>query len=147
HRISDMPAAMEPALQDLTTRLGADMESWRWGDIHTITLRHPLGRREPLTAVFDTGPRPIAGSIHTVNNQSMNSTGSYESMAGAVCRIAANLSTDELHITNCLGQSGHAGSPNYRDQFEDWLAGRMHVLSLDWSKVEAEARHKLELGR
>ena len=28
-------------------------------------------------------------------------------------------------------QSGHPGSPHYRDQFLDWLAGRLHALVLE----------------
>jgi penicillin amidase len=146
-RTEGIQIAMRQALNDLTTRLGADMERWRWGDIHTLTLRHPLGKREPLTAIFDTGPRPIGGSGHTVNNQWANSSGPYESTAGAVCRIAADLGTADLHITNCLGQSGHPGSPHYRDQHDDWHAGRLHVLSLRWEQIEAEAKHRLELWR
>jgi penicillin amidase len=137
---------MRLALGDLTTRLGADMERWRWGDIHTLTLRHPLGRREPLTTLFNSGPRPIGGAGHTVNNQWVNSSGSYEATAGANCRVAADLGTAEFHLTNCLGQSGHPGSPHYRDQFDDWLAGRLHVLSLNWEQAELEAKYRLELG-
>jgi penicillin amidase len=138
-------ATMRQALDDLTNQLGPDIEQWRWGDIHTLTLRHPLGKRQPLTAIFDTGPRPIGGAGYTLNNQWLSAAGSYEAISGANCRVAADLGTDELHITNCLGQSGHPGSPHYRDQMDDWLAGRLHVLSLDWSRVEAEARYRLEL--
>ena len=87
----------------------------------------------------------MPGAGHTVNNQWLNMSGSYEAVSGANCRIAADLGTSELLITNCLGQSGHPGSPHYRDQFEDWLAGRLHMLSLDWERVEKEARHRLEL--
>ncbi|MBL8798093.1 MAG: penicillin acylase family protein, partial [Planctomycetia bacterium] len=139
-------AAMRLAIDDLTTRLGSDMRQWRWGDLHTLTLRHPLGKRPPLAEVFDTGPQPIGGASHTINNQWTNPMGTYEATAGANCRIAADLGTAELRITNCLGQSGHPASEHYRDQLADWLAGRQHVQTLDWAKVETEAKHRLELA-
>jgi penicillin amidase len=144
-RRESIEQAMRQALDDLTKRLGPDMAQWRWGDLHTLTLKHPLGRREPLAALFDSGPRSLGGSTPTVNNQSVNASGSYEATAGANCRVAADLGTLELHVTNCLGQSGHPGSPHYRDQLDDWLAGRLHVLSLDWATAEKEATQRLEL--
>jgi penicillin amidase len=137
--------AMRKAIDDLTTRLGADPAQWRWGALHTITLRHPLGKRGLLGGILDTGPRPIGGASHTVNNQWVNASGSYEATAGPNCRVAADLGTDELLVTSCLGQSGHPGSSHYRDQIDDWLSGRQHVLSLDWAKVEASAPHRLDL--
>jgi penicillin amidase len=144
-RRESIEQAMRQALDDLTKRLGPDMAQWRWGELHTLTLKHPLGRREPLAALFDSGPRSLGGSTPTVNNQSVNASGSYEATAGANCRVAADLGTLELHVTNCLGQSGHPGSPHYRDQLDDWLAGRLHVLSLDWPRAEKEATQRLEL--
>ena len=104
-----------------------------------------LGKRAPLAEIFDTGPHPLPGAGHTINNQWFNPTGSYESTAGANCRVAADLGTQELLITNCLGQSGHPASPHYRDQLADWLAGKQHVLTLDWERVQREAQHTLDL--
>jgi penicillin amidase len=138
--------AMRLALDDLSARLGPNPAKWRWGDIHTLTLRHPLGKRPPLSEVFDDGPHPIGGSSHTINNQWTSPTGTYEATAGANCRIAADLGTPELRIINCLGQSGHPGSEHYRDQLDDWLHGRQHVQTLDWKQVEAAAKHRLELA-
>jgi len=139
-RVAVITAALQSALDDLATRGGTT-----WGDIHTLTMRHPVAKRLPAVSAFDTGPVAIGGAGHTVNNQWVNASGSYESVSGANCRIAADLGTTDLLITNCMGQSGHPGSPHYRDQYADWLAGRLHVLSLDWKKVEAEAKDRLEL--
>lgn len=144
-RMAEILAAMREAVTDLTARLGPSLDQWRWGDLHTITLRHPLWKRGLLGDILNTGPKPIGGASHTINNQWANMAGSYEATAGANCRVAADLGTDELLICNCLGQSGHPASPHYRDQLDDWLAGRQHILSLDWAKVEAAATHRLEM--
>lgn len=144
-RSAGIHEAMRRALEEVEHTLGPDLSLWRWGDLHPLTLRHPLGNREPLGPLFNTGPRPIGGSSHTINNQTLAATGSYEANAGPCCRIAADLGTMELLVTSCLGQSGHPGSPHYRDQTDDWFAGRQHLLSLDWQRLAAEAVHVLEL--
>src|SRR5262249_32315727 len=68
-RMAGIHEAMRRALEDVEHSLGSDIQRWRWGDLHPLTLRHPLGNREPLGSVFNTGPRPIGGSSHTINNQ------------------------------------------------------------------------------
>ena len=33
------------------------------------------------------------------------------------------------------GQSGHPGSSNYGDQFQDWIEGGLHYLSMEWENL------------
>ena len=37
---------------------GNEMRTWRWGELHTVTFRHPFGLRKPLDRIFNIGPLP-----------------------------------------------------------------------------------------
>ena len=50
-----------------------------------------------------------------------------------------------LWAVDCQSQSGHPGSPHYRDQFQDWLAGQYHFLPLDRSEASRVAVASLNL--
>jgi penicillin amidase len=121
--------AFAAAVAELAATLG-DPATWAWGRLHTVTLRHPLGRRPNLTTFVDVGPRPADGDGHTLNNQHVEATGSYESTVAACGRIAAEPASGALRMVNIPGNSGHPGSPHYGDQFEDWLAGRLREMDL-----------------
>jgi penicillin amidase len=121
--------AFAAALAELTAALGSDVSSWAWGRLHTITLRHPLGRLPNFGPLVNTGPAPVDGDGYTLNNQNVEAVGSYEASAGPCCRVAADLSRAELHMVNLPGNSGEPGSRHYRDQFEGWLAGRLGEVS------------------
>ena len=53
--------AMNRALAYLEERLGPDMSAWRWGQLHTITLRHYLSGRGELSQLLDRGKYPVGG--------------------------------------------------------------------------------------
>jgi penicillin G amidase len=53
--------SLREAVMSLRQKLGPDSKNWRWGDIHTVTLRHPFGLRKPLDRVFNIGPFSYAG--------------------------------------------------------------------------------------
>ncbi len=52
---------------------------------------------------------------------------------GAGFRMLCDLgeSPAGLWMVDAQSQSGHCGSPHYRDQFQDWLYGNYHFLPLD----------------
>jgi penicillin amidase len=122
---------MEQALGWLTTRLGPDMAEWQWGRLHTLPLRHVLSGRGDLGELLDHGGAPAPGDGVTVCNASAGPT--FEARAGAGYRLVADLASTPpaLRAVDAQSQSGHPGSPHYRDQLTDWLAGRYHLLRLD----------------
>jgi penicillin amidase len=46
---------------------------------------------------------------------------------------------ERLLAVQNIGNSGDPRSPHYRDQFDDWQAGRYHVVSLRRDEVERDA--------
>jgi penicillin amidase len=130
---------MVTVLASLTERLGADMGQGSWGRVHTLPLRHWLSGRGDLGELLDHGNRPIKGDYTTVCNAWQNAAG--ESRTGAGYRLIAELGdlAAGLWAIDAQSQSGHPGSPHYRDQLSDWIEGKYHYLSLDGEQVARTA--------
>jgi len=123
--------ALKAALQYLAERLGPDMSQWQWGKIHILTLRHILSGRGDLGQLLDHGGVPVPGDAQTVCNTGLGAQ--FESRMGATYRLIADLHTSppELLAVDSQSQSGHPGSPHYRDQLPTWLRGEHHRFILD----------------
>ncbi|HTU18685.1 MAG TPA: penicillin acylase family protein [Gemmataceae bacterium] len=139
---------MERVLASLSGRLGPDMAQWTWGRVHVLPLRHFLSGRGDLGQLLDHGNQPIKGDYTTVCNAWQNAAG--EARSGAGYRLIADLGDVSAGVwaVDAQSQSGHPGSPHYRDQLGDWIAGRYHYLPLALtgaSPVPSTARSKLQL--
>ncbi|HZY87580.1 MAG TPA: penicillin acylase family protein [Gemmataceae bacterium] len=123
-------AALEEALGWLAGRLGPDIAAWQWGRLHTLPLRHVLSGRGDLGELLDHGGAPAPGDGVTVCNAVPGPT--FEARTGAGYRLIADLRSvpPALWAVDGQSQSGHPGSPHYRDQLRDWLEGRYHLLRL-----------------
>ena len=135
--------AMVQALDDLEERLGSDMSGWAWGRVHVMELNHYLSGCGELKGLLSRRGEPVGG-----NETTPCSTGpEYMAVGGSNYRLIADLADDPpgLRAVSASGESGHPGSPNYCDQFDEWLAGRYHYLPLDRERTEATARWRLQL--
>jgi penicillin amidase len=134
---------MKSAIQYLADRLGPNMSQWQWGKIHILTLRHILSGRGDLGQLLDHGGVPVPGDAHTVCNTGLGAQ--FESRMGAGYRLVADLSTSppELFAVDSQSQSGHPGSPHYRDQLPTWMRGEHHLFILDG---KGESRSRLTLA-
>jgi penicillin amidase len=128
-------AALGTALDWIKNRLGPDVASWQWGKIHTLPLRHYLSGRGDLAQLLDHGGIPVKGNAHTVCNTGLGAH--FEARSGPGYRLIADLNTSPPGLMAVDGQSesGHPGSPHYRDQLDDWISGRYHYLPLDAAEV------------
>lgn len=112
------------ARAELARRLGADMEKWSWGKLHTVTLSHPLSQSKILSPIFSIGPLPAAGDGVTINMGFYRYSDPYSCIVGPSLRMIIPLGDWE----NCRfilpsGQSGHFFSSHYGDQTELWRRG------------------------
>ncbi len=124
-------AAFARTVARLTEELGPDVSTWRWGRIHTLTLRHPFHHVTGIGPMFSIGPEPSDGSTDTVNRGDIYS-GSFAHRAGAAMRMVMNAAQPNQAATILPGgQSGDRLSPHYDDQFADFLAGRMKPAPFD----------------
>ncbi|BBK32516.1 penicillin amidase [Stella humosa] len=130
-------AAAKDAMAALRARLGDDPATWTWGRVHLAHWSHALSNPANAEA-FDIGPAPVAGGSHTVCNTG-GELPPHGAGSGAEYRIIVDFAAPAsfLAVQN-IGNSGVPGSPHYRDQFADWLAGRYHVVHLDRAAIEAD---------
>jgi penicillin amidase len=136
------------AVAFLTERLGESPDQWEWGRLHQLGFQHPLGRVKILDFIFgfNTPPRPVGGSFHTVCPPVYRVSTPFEVIQGASHRhiYSAGNWDDSLSVLP-TGTSGIPASDHYRDQTDLYMENRYHrdVFSMD--QVEAVARYRFEL--
>jgi len=57
-----LAVSIEQSLSELKETQGADLADWKWGEIHTLTFEHVLGKKKPLDLIFNLGPFPVGGT-------------------------------------------------------------------------------------
>ena len=135
--------AMMEALDWLEEHMGSDMSSWKWGRLHQVTFRHYLAPSEahdstPLAQVANIGPYPCPGTEGTLNNQGYTIGRLYHARSGPHFRFLVDMARPLLAFgCNSTGNSGHPGSPHYRDQVQDWLEGQYHPMYMRREDIEA----------
>jgi penicillin amidase len=117
-------------LDELTNKMGNDMNAWNWGRLHVLAQPHFLSKRGDLGALLDLNGKPCGGDNVTVCSGSADA--SYAAALGAGFRMVAELSDPDAGIweTEVAGASGHPGSPHYADQIDPWAAGELHYIAL-----------------
>jgi penicillin amidase len=130
--------SLDSALRDLDRTFGSDSAGWQWRKAHTLTLSHPLGKKE-----FQLGPVGRPGDANTVN---ATSGANFRQTNGASWREILDVADwDRSVITNVPGESGDPASKHYGDLLEDWAAGRYHPLPYSRKAVEAATEERIVL--
>jgi len=146
-RDSVLKASLEEAVAQLTERLGADMNGWRYGQqkFKHVLIRHPLSAAvsDETRKKLDVGPAPRGGNDSTLNNTG----GEDNQTSGATFRVVLDVADwDNSVATNSPGQSGNPQSPHYRDLFQLWAKHQYFPLFFSREKIESvtENRYVLE---
>ncbi|MCK2213065.1 penicillin acylase family protein [Actinomadura sp. ATCC 31491] len=141
--------AMASAYQELADRLGDDVATWRWGDLHRLDLVNgSLGASgiAPVEALFNRGPLAVPGGKDAVNATGWNVQRGYEVTAVPSMRMVVDLSDlDKSQWINLTGASGHAFHDNYWDQAEMWAKGGLLPMRSSPGSVREAAAHTLRL--
>jgi penicillin G amidase len=142
---------LTPAIDELSTKLGADMAQWKWGALHRAEFRHPLAAvvDDATRQKLNVGDWPLSGSAFTPLAATYRPA-DYKLTAGASFRMVLDVGNwDASRVVNTPGQSGNPDSPGYRDLAPIWAAGQYVPLVYTRSAVERETvqRMRLEPGR
>jgi penicillin amidase len=131
-------STLQAATTDIRNRLGPDRTKWKWGNLHKVNFRHPLG-----VPSLDLPSHSRPGDAYTVN-----ATGGPDFLQthGASYREIIDVGDwDHSMMTNVPGESGVPGNPHYGDLIEGWASGHYHQMPYSRKAVEAAAEVRLML--
>jgi penicillin amidase len=131
---------------ELSARYGADPSKWKWGDIHKITLEHPLSKVKILDWLFSLNSKTysIGGSNHTVCPYSY--TEGFKVTDGASERHIFNTANwDDSYTVIPTGISGVPASEFYLSQTPAYLQGKFYRDHFTEGAVKSGAKYTIVL--
>jgi penicillin amidase len=159
-RLEDTPASQSPAdrdamllpslaaaLDELSSRLGPDMDGWAWGRLHhaQLTPAAAVLADPALRANMTLGPLAVPGGPYSPKAASYN-LDTFRITAGASVRMVMDVGAwDNAMVVNTPGESGDPDSPHSGDLFPLWAAGRYVPMLFSRAAVEAAADRVIEL--
>ncbi|MBM4370110.1 MAG: penicillin acylase family protein [Deltaproteobacteria bacterium] len=140
--------AFRAAVGELRLSQGEDADRWEWGQLHTVGVPHPFGRKKALQRL--NLPRLPAGggwdSVWKTHFTFWDDEDPFRTESGPVYRQVIDLG--DIHHAHWIldtGASGWPDSPHYRDQYELWAAGELIPMVSDWEVIREEAEAVLTL--
>ncbi|UOE45627.1 penicillin acylase family protein [Agromyces larvae] len=142
-------ASLAAAWQEAGDRLGSDPSRWRWGRLHTLTLRNQSFGESgigPIEWLFNRGPYELGGGSAIPNAIAWDASVGYEVNWVPSMRMIVDVSDwDASRWINLTGSSGHAFSTHYDDQTKLWQAGRTRPWAFTADAVTAARADTLVL--
>lgn len=133
-------------ISSLAENYGSDPSGWKWGDIHKITIEHPLGSVKILERLFrfNSPTYKVGGSDHTVSPYSYGS--GFRVNHGASERHIFNTANwDDSFTIIPTGESGVLSSEFYLSQMKDYINGKFYRDAFSGDAVRKAAKYKLTL--
>ncbi len=134
------------AIYYLQQKYGDEIEYWKWGDIHRLTLKHPLSTVKMLDKIFklNRGPYKVGGSFHTVCPFSYPFGKPAEADQGASHRHIYTPGNWDNSITVIpTGNSGIPSSRHYCDQTDLYISGNYHNDYFSEDEVKKNSEYKM----
>ena len=141
--------AMIEARDELTRQLSRRTGDWRWGELHTLTLRNETPGCEGALARFllNRGDYEVGGGPSIVNATDYDPADGFRVTSVPSMRMVVPLDDlDSSAWVNLTGASGHAFHENYADQIELWVDGASLPWAFSRGEVEAATEHELTLN-
>jgi penicillin amidase len=138
--------SFQETIGNLASQYSPDTTKWKWGDIHKITLEHPLGTVKLLDRLFKFNSKEyrIGGANHTVSPYSYGA--GFKVNHGASERHIFNTANwDESLTVIPTGNSGIPASEFYLSQTEAYLGGKFYKDAFSDAAVKAAAKYTLLL--
>lgn len=137
--------SLDRAWADCVTLMGADATAWKWGDVHGMTLQHPLHRLD-IPADWSC-PRVGFGGAATSPNLASYRASDLEVISGPSVRMMIDVGAwDNSQFVNTPGQSGVPGNAHYRDLQSDWHGATYRPLPYSDAAIEALTETRIALN-
>ncbi|NUT33683.1 MAG: penicillin acylase family protein [Hamadaea sp.] len=141
--------AQKAAVAELTEAQGDKPAEWRWGAMHTLTARNATFGSSgiaPIEWLFNHETTGVSGGDAIVNATGWTAGEGYEVDAVPSMRMIVDLADlDRSRWIQLTGNSGHAFSVNYSDQYELWRTGETAPFWFAKSSIDAATEHTLTL--
>ncbi|MCK4461720.1 MAG: penicillin acylase family protein [candidate division Zixibacteria bacterium] len=128
----------------------APRQDRRWGDVHTLTMRHPMASVPVVNFILDLkfGPWPHSGSPGSLNASfySRRDDTTYTCIVGPSWRFVIDFAdVDVATMVLPAGNSGNPMSPHFFDFNEMWRRGERWTVPFSRDKVLQRAVSTLSL--
>jgi penicillin amidase len=142
-------AAFKRTVSVLREEYGGNVNTWTWGEAHTMEFSHPLGYLPGLNQIFNVGPFPSTGSQQVVNNMLFSPNDArYKVLAGPSTRRVIDFAKpDDSYSIIPTGNSGHFLSPHYDDQAPLFMTGKYRKLNFTKEQVDANTENTLTFSK
>jgi penicillin G amidase len=120
--------ALVDAFNDYRDASRLDPESVRWETAHTLSYRHPLGRKFLLNPFLNRGPFPMAGGRNCIMTAAFDDQFQVTHLSSFRMILDFSSSFANSLLINSSGQSGHFMSPYYGDQIPLFTAARYRPM-------------------
>lgn len=130
--------SLKQAVAEVSDKLGADPQAWKWGTLHQAVFLHPMNAllSDEEKKTFNVNAGPIGGSAYTPMATSYGEK-SYNLTSGASFRMVLDVGQwDSSRVINTPGQSGDSRQPGYRDLAPLWAKGEYIPLTFSKEKVK-----------
>lgn len=144
----ELADALRSVIFQLRKRYGRNPNSWKWGQIRSMTLKHPLGQNGGLLGkIYNLGPVPCGGDTDTINQASALPLKPLASPANiASLRVVIDVGNwGNSRFVLPGGQSGNPLSAHYDDLFGFWLRGEGVPIAWTEKEVQQNSVSTLEL--
>lgn len=141
--------AYSKTIEYLEKRYNKNIQHWKWGNLHTLTLPHPLAKVEILDKLFklNRGPFPVGGSSHTVAPYSYPTLNPSGVSHGASHRHIYSLVDWDYTVSVIpTGNSGVVSSEFYCDQTEDYINGNYHADYFTKEAIKNNASYSITIS-
>jgi len=138
--------SFKDAVSELSDQLGKNIEKWKWGDMHQLTLEHPMGGVNILNRFFslNRGPYSLGGDCFNVGPFVYRYYNPYKIEHGPSHRhIYTTDNWDRSQTVIPTGTSGIPKSPYYCDQTELYVNGKYHDDFLSKHLVRANSVYRM----
>jgi penicillin amidase len=147
-RDSILESAFRDAIAQLRKDFGNDPAKWKWGNLNKLVYPHAMAMQKPLDKVFNVGPVPIGGDLHTVQQMGSSMESFGEKLWTPSYRHIVDLSDlSKSFVIFPPGNSGNLASPHYRDLFEYYCKGEYIPMLWTREQVESNLEGKLDLSK
>ena len=138
--------SLNQAISFLRQGWSEEIAKWSWGELHTITFRHPLGQHPFLAKAFNLGPFHLGGSGTTANGSRYSTSNPFNVTWGTSARMIVDLSNLDNSISVIpTGQSGQPLDEHYRDQLHLYMGNLYHPNLTDTLRIRQSGWNLLRL--